>query len=349
MSWRIALNEPNGANRDRHARVTAALSPAAQDHEHYVATEEIVEALNTALSLGKPLLVSGRPGSGKTRLAYWTAARLGLFEDLEQTRPEVLRFDVQSTTKGQDLLYRYDAIGHFRAASLAPENQKAGIAARTFVELAALGRGIALAGDGTAAYGGELTAFLASALPIEHEARMSVVLVDEIDKAPKDVPNDLLRAFDEMAFPIPELGADALVESRSGRRPLVIVTTNNERALPDAFLRRCCFLHIDFPGEDRLREIIAAQLRETWTDSALGGDVIRLVLALRDPKAGLRKPPGVAELLDYLFELRAQGADPASRLTGIAGAARLAGTVFGKEESDLEKIRRTFAELGDGR
>lgn len=350
MGWRLDP-VPSSADRDRHRRIDPALTPSAFDHESYLATEQIVEALNTALALGKPLLVSGAPGAGKTRLAYWAAWRLGLWRNGGSpgrdggVEPEVFRFDVKSTTKGEDLLYHYDAIGHFRASTIKDPDGPATIPARDFIELRELGWGVALAAglDGASADIG-MRAFLQDKLPSD-APRMSVVLVDEIDKAPKDVPNDLLRAFDEMSFKVPELGRTAEIRGNRSLRPLVIVTTNNERALPEAFLRRCCFLHIDFPGVEQMRRIVASQLREGWSDSTLAGDVIRLVLALRSPDFPVRKQPGVSDLLDYLFSLRSRGATPDSRFRALSFARAEAVTVLGKDKEDRASIEAAFDQI----
>lgn len=350
MTWRLDLT-PGDADHDRHKRVGTALTPSAFGYESYLATEGIVEALNTALALGKPLLVSGAPGSGKTRLAYWAAWRLGLMRDggasgpYGDPEPEVFRFDVKSTSKGEDLLYHYDAIGHFRASSVTGKGGPDTIPVQDFIELRELGWGIALASglDG-ATSNLQMRDFLMDKLPFD-SPRMSVVLVDEIDKAPKDVPNDLLRAFDEMSFKIPELGRSAEIRGSRAIRPLVIVTTNNERALPEAFLRRCCFLHIDFPGVEQMRKIVASQLREGWSDSTLAGDAIRLVLALRTPDFPVRKPPGLSDLLDYLLSLRSRGARPDDRLRSLPYARAEAATVLGKDKDDPALIEGAFNKI----
>lgn len=347
MNWRIDL-DPSDADRNRHKRVSSALTPSAFDHQSYIASEQIVEAVNTSLSLGKPLLVSGAPGAGKTRLAYWVAWRLGLWRTAKEpspfgcAEPEVFRFDVKSTTKGDDLLYHYDAIGHFRASTITGPSDQEKIPVRDFIELRELGWGIAMAGGlDEATFGSEVHGLLLDKLP-EDAPRRTVVLVDEIDKAPKDVPNDLLRALDEMTFKIPELGRTAEVRGDREIRPLVIITTNNERALPEAFLRRCCFLHIDFPGPEQMRRIVASQLRAGWSDSTLASDAIRLVLALRSDDFSVRKQPGVSDLLDYLFSLRSRGATADSSLGTLTYARSEAVTVLSKDYADRRMIEDAF-------
>ena len=260
MSWRLTLDRNESEDLDRHKRVQVALPPEGDHASNYVASEPIIEALNTALSLGKPLLIAGEPGVGKTRLAHYAAYRLGLMSD---GRPEVLRYDVRSTSKGADLVYRYDAIRHFRES----QDSKAGFIATTerYIRLAALGQAIALACSPEDLPGNDaMQRLLKGFLDGAQHPRMSVVLIDEIDKAPRDVPNDLLRVLDEMAWEIDELGVGAELRSTSGVRPLVLITTNEERALPNAFLRRCCFLHIEFPKPEVLRDIVQKQLDRRW-------------------------------------------------------------------------------------
>jgi len=345
MSWRLTRDRSKDDN-DRYRRVDPALSPLGGDHMSYVATDEIIEAVNTAISLGKPLLVAGEPGVGKTRLAHYVASRFGLFEDDARTKPEVFRADVKSTATGSDLIYRYDAIRHFREASIA--ERRGDIQASRFIDLQPLGQGIALASslDDLPANIG-MRDLLQEFLGPDHQPRMSVVLIDEIDKAPRDVPNDLLREFDEMTLRIPDLGANAILESRNGVRPFVLVTTNDERALPTAFLRRCCFLHIDFPEDpDDLRRIVLAQLGEEWGKAGVTDAVIRLVKALRSgDRTTLKKPPGTAEMLDYLRELQVRDPNPNKPLPERAEAEAVARSVFGNDKGDKGRIKAAFTAL----
>ena len=205
--WRLTVVR-NGENEDRYKTVPSPLllqqrfahhtdGDARHHLDHYIPTDDVVAAVNTALELGKPLLVAGEPGVGKTELAKWIADRLDLFSGPD---PEVLRFDVKSTSKGSDLIYRYDAISHFREAG---GDKKVA----DYIDLEPLGQAIALAckpEDLPKDPG--LQALVEAYLKGREHPRLSVVLIDEIDKAPRDVPNDLLRALDEMAFRIDELG-----------------------------------------------------------------------------------------------------------------------------------------------
>lgn len=339
MNWCLTP-APGPDDHDRHRRIRPALAPRSFDHESYVPGEAAIEAVNTALSLGKPLLVTGEPGVGKTRLAYHVAWRLGLMAADDPARPEVLRFDVKSTTEGQHLLYRYDAIRHFRASRGEGVDP---VLAADFIELEALGRGIALAGtpDDRRDVAGGLDAVVRRAVP-DADARLAVVLIDEIDKAPRDVPNDLLRELDEMSFKIPELGADAVVRSTSGIRPFVVITSNEEKSLPDPFLRRCCFLHLDYPDPGRMKEIVANQIARAWREAALVADTLAFVAALRKSDAGLRKKPGIAETLDFLRELRARDAPPEARLREVEGGEKLAVALFGKDRDDARRIHEAM-------
>ncbi|HEX8244208.1 MAG TPA: MoxR family ATPase, partial [Longimicrobium sp.] len=144
--------------------------------------------------------------------------------------------------------------------------------------------------------------------------RRSVVLIDEVDKAPRDFPNDILNELDRMFFRIPELGS-APVGPEPGKRPVVVITSNSERHLPDAFLRRCVYYDLPFPGEARLRTIVERRLGGFGGASGpLLDGALEFFHRLRTPAAGLKKPPATGELLDWLLALRGSGAEPAAPL-----------------------------------
>jgi MoxR-like ATPase len=252
--------------------------------EPYIAGPELEEAVNLAIALGRPLLLQGDPGAGKTRLAYAVSYALGL--PLEEAY-------IKSTSRGLDLLYSYDAVrrlydirggdGSGRQAVDEPDD---------YVRLGPLGRAIERATHG----------------------RRSVVLIDEIDKADIDFPNDLLRELDQLKFEVPEVpGLCYEVPAKQpGLRPIVIVTNNEEKTLPPAFLRRCIFHYVRFPSESgELDEILALHGIRSKT---LRDRAIATLLSLRE--LDLNKRPGLSELLDWVGYLQAvdAGDDAADRL-----------------------------------
>ena len=247
----------------------------------------VVDAANAALLLGQPLLVTGEPGTGKTELAYHLAWSLGMGAPLV--------FDAKSTSTARDLFYTFDTVGRFRAGTDADPRQ--------YLTYEALGAAILLA------HPRERVEHL---LPpgFEHDGpRRTVVLIDEVDKSPRDFPNDILNEVERMRFRVPELGS-GFVSAPDEFRPVLVITSNSEKNLPDAFLRRCVYYDIPFPDPQRLLGIVLARVHEpALVEGPLLDEALDLFWRLRQEP--LRKPPATAELLGWLEYL--------SRRTGAGG------------------------------
>ena len=257
----------------------------------YRADQGLVDAVNVALRLGQPLLLTGEPGTGKTQLAHSLTWELGF--------GETLKFETKSTSQSRDLFYIYDALGRFNAA------QADGQSANTldYITFNALGRAILYANEPAAV--SHLTANM-PAEQVHKEKRRSVVLIDEIDKAPRDFPNDLLNEIEHLYFHIPELNNER-VEADHDMRPVLVLTSNSEKNLPEAFLRRCIFYDLPFP-EDRLEEILIARLGESIVeDPQTLEKALGLFMELRSEKTGLTKPPSTSELIAWLHDLKKDG------------------------------------------
>ena len=233
----------------------------------YVATRDLTVAVNAAITLERPLLIKGEPGTGKSVLAQEVARALGA---------PLIEWHVKSTTKAQQGLYEYDAVSRLRDGQLGDERVKD---IRNYIKRGKL-----------------WDAFVADARP--------VLLIDEIDKADIEFPNDLLLELDRMEFFVYETG-----ETVSARqRPIVIITSNNEKELPDAFLRRCFFHYIKFPDPETMQQIVDVHFPDL--KSRLVGDALRIFYNLRDVP-GLKKKPSTSELLDWLKLLMNEDIDPA--------------------------------------
>ena len=222
----------------------------------YVATEDLRIAVNAAIALERPLLVKGEPGTGKTVLAQEVAAALGA---------PLIEWHVKSTTKAQQGLYEYDAVSRLRDSQLGDERVH-DIA--NYIKRGKLWE-----------------AFASETRP--------VLLIDEIDKADIEFPNDLLLELDRMEFHVYETGETI----RAEQRPLVIITSNNEKDLPDAFLRRCFFHYIKFPDEETMREIVEVHYPDL--KSMLLTEAMKIFYEVREVP-GLKKKPSTSELLDWI-------------------------------------------------
>jgi MoxR-like ATPase len=262
----------------------------------YLADEGLADAVNVALQLGQPLLLTGEPGTGKTQAAYSVAWQLGF--------DPPLKFETKSGSVSRDLFYTYDALGRFFLAQVAKAgDDEVKAHPLEFIHYNALGTAILRARNEA-----EVQHLLPAGFA-HGGKRRSVVLIDEIDKAPRDFPNDVLNEVEGMYFKVPELG-NAEVRADPDMRPVLIMTSNSEKNLPDAFLRRCVFYHIGFPDDERLREIVFSRMGEAVMkekDGAFLGDALQIFSRLRDTSAGLNKAPSTGEFLAWLRVMTADG------------------------------------------
>lgn len=233
----------------------------------YVATDELAAAVNAAIILERPLLVKGEPGTGKTELAKQVAEALGA---------PLLEWHIKSTTKARQGLYEYDAVARLRDSQLGDDKVHD---VSNYIRKGKLWEAFT------------------------HEQR-PVLLIDEIDKADIEFPNDLLQELDKMEFYVYETGETIKAEVR----PIVIITSNNEKELPDAFLRRCFFHFIAFPDEETMEQIVKVHYPDL--KSRLLSEALQTFFDLRTAP-GLKKKPSTSELLDWLKLLMAEDIDPA--------------------------------------
>jgi MoxR-like ATPase len=290
------------------------LSSSARRGLNYVVKDPALSAaINAALILGRPLLLTGEPGTGKTTLADFIAWFMGLGDPLF--------FSTKSTSVARDLFYTYDAMSHMQASYLRsgtsevlPTSSDAPTTAR-FIRMSALGLG-------------NILPLEIDDLPLEvrsihpgGDRRRQVVVIDEVDKANRDFPNDLLHEIEGNEFLIPELSGTPIKASEAPeKRPIVIITSNSEKNLPDAFLRRCVFHHIAFPDDATLREIVVRQVAMRLGDSSWAAsseapfltDCVKFFRELR--KSFLMKQPATAELVDWVHLLAKFDAKPSDRL-----------------------------------
>lgn len=316
---------------------TAAQKPAqpmtlpATDRERqtdpagYLSDQGLVDAVNVALMLGQPLLLTGEPGTGKTQLAFRIAWELGF--------PDPLVFETKSTTVAKDLFYTYDSLGRFHAAHTPQASQDN----RDYISFNALGLAILYANEPES-----VRALLPNGF--KHPGkRRSVVLIDEVDKAPRDFPNDVLNEVEHVYFRIPEL-QNAKVAADPALRPILIITSNSEKNLPDPFLRRCIYYNIPFPKAAQLARIITSRL-SAFRDPAspLLTDAIRFFEGLR--QRNLRKQPSTAELINWLNVLARTGAASDKKLRDSEPQLRASLSTLVKALEDLEAGQRFVDEF----
>ena len=296
--------------------------------ETYLPDEGLVDAVNVALLLGQPLLLTGEPGTGKTQLAYHLAHQLGLGEPL--------KFETKSTSTARDLFYIYDVLGRFHAAQLGETSSKNSL---DYLTYNALGQAIILTNSPE-----QVKNYLTDAL-IYTEPRRSVVLIDEIDKAPRDFPNDILNEIENLYFRIPEVG-NVTLKADSNLSPILIFTSNSEKHLPDAFLRRCIYYDIPFPPLDRLAEIIQARLGE-WVEHSSDFIAAALSLFFQLRQSGLRKKPSTAELLNWLMVLRDMYKEEKNPLAAYPDSILRTLSSLVKTQADQQAARRILQDYND--
>ncbi|MDE0760432.1 MAG: MoxR family ATPase [Planktomarina sp.] len=262
----------------------------------YIAADDLSIAVNAAVTLERPLLVKGEPGTGKTELDRQVAESLGM---------KIIEWNIKSTTRAQQGLYEYDAVSRLRDSQLGDER------VNDIAHYIRKGK-------------------LWQAFSNDEKV---VLLIDEIDKADIEFPNDLLQELDRMTFHVYETGDT--IEAR--HRPVVIITSNNEKELPDAFLRRCFFHYISFPEPDTLRQIIDVHhpnLKPKLLETAL-----TQFFEIRDTP-GLKKKPSTSEVLDWLKLILAEDLTPEDlRRDGVNALPRLHGALL-KNEQDVHLFER---------
>ncbi|MBK6656515.1 MoxR family ATPase [Zoogloea sp.] len=261
----------------------------------YDAEPGLADAVNSALLLAQPLLVSGEPGTGKTQLAEKMALELGL---------PLCKFETRSTSVAQDLFYHFDHVARFQTAQ--SDTNKAALDPLNFIEFGALGRAIVESLPTAEA----ATLFPAGRLPDWYGGpRRAIVLIDEIDKAPSDFPNDALNEVERHYFRIREVGGGRVVSAAEALRPIIVITSNSEKQLPDAFLRRCVFFHLQPIEAERLRRIVVRRLAGLQVrPGRLLDEALALFADLRSSAYDLRKRPSTSEFLGFVAALASDGA-----------------------------------------
>ncbi len=262
----------------------------------YVSTDDLTVAVNASIALERPLIVKGEPGTGKTELARQVALALNL---------PIIEWSIKSTTKAQQGLYEYDAVSRLRDSQLGDARVED---VSNYIKKGKLWQAF------------------------DADQRL-VLLIDEIDKADIEFPNDLLQELDQMQFHVYETGETV----RAKHRPIVIITSNNEKELPDAFLRRCFFHYIKFPDTDTLKRIVDVHFPNIKSD--LVSEALQQFFEIRETP-GLKKKPSTSEMLDWLKLLLVEDLSPADlRRDGKDALPKLHGALL-KNEQDVHLFER---------
>jgi len=264
--------------------------------KNYIATEDLTVAVNAAVILERPLLIKGEPGTGKTELAKQVALGLDL---------DMLEWNIKSTTKAQQGLYEYDAVSRLRDSQLGDKRVH------------------------------EISNYIRKGKLWEafESNKKVVLLIDEIDKADIEFPNDLLQELDKMSFYVYETGKTIAAK----HRPVVIITSNNEKELPDAFLRRCFFHYIKFPDQETLQKIVKVHYPKIKED--LLSTALSQFFEIRE-QSGLKKKPSTSEVLDWLKLLLSEDLKPEDLRRDTSSALpKLHGALL-KNEQDVQLFER---------